>query len=113
MRAIGFDEITFGRVARLRGPANEGDAFSVERPLRRGVGVDAGRKKFYGFLLHVVNRNEAVITAGGREGEKLSIGRPLLLAVLASDDDLQGLCACVERRKPELAITRVGDSACC
>src|SRR5437667_375140 len=44
MWAIGLDEITFWRIARLRRPANESDAFSVERPLRRGVGVDAGRK---------------------------------------------------------------------
>src|SRR5258707_1342964 len=63
MRAVQFDEVTLRRVARLGWPANKGDAFSIERPLRRGVRINARRKKLYGFLLRVIDGDETVIAA--------------------------------------------------
>src|SRR3954471_4006138 len=73
MWAVRLDEIALRGVARLRRAADEGDAGAIERPLRIGVAVDAGREEGDGFLRHVIYADEGVIAAAGDEGEARAI----------------------------------------
>src|SRR5215470_7312839 len=61
MRAVGFDEITFGSIARHGRPPNERDAFAVKRPLRSGIAVHRRSDELYGFVFEVVDTDEAVV----------------------------------------------------
>src|SRR5262249_39033384 len=111
MRTIGLDKIAFRRVARNCGLADKGDALAVERPLGNRIAVHAWREKFYGLLLRVVDSDKTVVATAGSEGEKFSVGRPFGFAVMAARDDLQWLCAAIERREIKLAVASVGDHA--
>src|SRR5882672_5167123 len=113
MRAIRFDEVAFGCVARRSRPADKSDALAVKGPLRRRVAVYTRRKKLHRFLLHVVDGDEAVVVARGSESEKIAVGRPGGFTVAAAGDDLKRFGAAVEWRNIELAVAGVGDYSVC
>src|SRR5262249_9741070 len=62
-RPIRFNEVSFGRISRLRWPANKSELFFIGRPLGSGIAVHRRRYEANAFLGKIVDADETVVTA--------------------------------------------------
>src|SRR5580698_9098152 len=91
MRPIRLDEIPFGGVTWLGSASNERNAFSVERPRRIRIAVNARGEIADRFRSNTIDSDEAVISAGRNESQLRPVRRPLLRMILPAHNELRWL----------------------
>ncbi len=109
MRFVRSNEEALGRVSRLRGSSNKGDALSVQRPCRITVGIDRRRHELHSLRCNIIDSDERVVRSSGDERQPASIWRPLRIEVLPAHKQLARLFRPVQGSDPDLPILRISN----
>src|SRR5439155_18991092 len=111
MRAVGLNEITRGRIARLSGTPYKGNLLALQRPHGIAIRINTWSDEAHAFPGNVVETNERVVATSRRKDETRAVRRPLLRMILTANDKLLGLFRGFERGEPDLSIADISDGA--
>src|SRR5579885_358593 len=109
MRTVRPDEVALRGIPRNSRPPKERQLFSVWGPDRSRIAVHARRKELDAFRRHIVNSNEAVVGPLRSKRELRTVRRPLLPEIRPAYDELHRFLRTVERSKPDLPVSLVGN----